>query len=162
MPGKLSYQILVAFLALGLSFSAGWKVQGWRLTTEHEKYRRVQAEALNEARDLVDRLESLHRHSLADIDARYTKEVEDAQAENERLRADLLRGAIRLSIPAKCTASGMPSNTSATGGTNAASRADVDERAAGEILALTERGDKAIRQLSGLQEYVRSVCIGDT
>ena len=160
MPGTLRQKVLVVVLALVVAFSAGWKVQGWRLTTKHEKYRREQAEALNEARDLVDRLESLYRKNVASIDARYTKELKDAQAENDRLRTDLLRGAIRLSIPAKCPAASVSSNTSSTGSTDATSRADIDERAAAEILTLTERGDKAIRQLSALQEYVRSVCIG--
>ncbi|WP_051686932.1 lysis protein [Microbulbifer sp. HZ11] len=160
MPGTLRQKVLVAFLALVVAFSAGWKVQGWRLTIKHEKYRREQAEALNEARDLVDRLESLYRNKVATIDARYTKELKDAQAENDRLRADLQRGAIRLSIPAKCPATSVPGNPGTTGSTNATSRADIDERAAAEILTLTERGDKAIRQLSALQEYVRSVCIG--
>ena len=160
MPGTLRHKALIAALALVVAFAAGWKVQGWRLTTKHEQYRREQAEALNEARDLVDRLESMYRQDVAALDASYTKELEDAQAENDRLRADVLRGAIRLSIPAKCPTASVPGNTSSTGSTNATSRADIDERAAAEILALTERGDKAIRQLNALQEYVRLVCVG--
>lgn len=148
---------LIRSAVLALVFFTGWLVNGWRLGGEHEQYRREQAEKLLEARQQIRRQEYAHRRHVETIDQDYQQELTDAQDEIDRLRADVQRGAVRLSVPAKCER--VPGNTGAASRTHATGRAELDPGATAEILALTERGDRAIRQLSALQEYVREVCV---
>lgn len=152
-------QLIVVLVVASLGGFAGWMVNGWRLGEQHEQYRREQAELLAASERKVRNQERGYKLALANLDEFYFKELTSAEEENARLRADVLRGDIRLSVPATCPATAVPGNSATTGGAHAESRADIDERAAAEILSLTDRGDRAIRQLSALQQYVRTVCM---
>ena len=95
---------------------------------------------------------------VAKIDQTNYEELRRAQAEIESLRAAVRAGDRRLSIKATCGAgAGVSATASATGVGDGAGRADIDPGAAERIVALTDRGDRAIRQLAACQAYARTV-----
>ncbi len=96
---------------------------------------------------------------VAKIDQTNYEDLRRAQAEIESLRAAVRAGDRRLSIKATCPAgrASVPETTGTAGVGDGAGRADIDPGAAERIVALTERGDRAIRQLAACQEYARTV-----
>jgi prophage endopeptidase len=68
------------------------------------------------------------------------KDKEDAQKKINQLRADVASGAQRLSIRASCSAT-------ATGGA-AEARAELDPKAADDLITITADGDQAIIELN--------------
>ncbi|EIQ0040742.1 lysis protein [Escherichia coli] len=98
----------------------------------------------------------VRQRDVAALDAKYTKELADAKAENDRLRADVVAGKRRLQIAATCP--GVPKATSATG---------VDDAGTPELTPDARRNyfdhrdgiataDKMIR---GMQEYIDTQCL---
>lgn len=94
--------------------------------------------------------------AVAAIDTKYTQELTLAQAESDRLRAAVRSGEQRLYINTTTPAcsSGLPDTTTATSMDHAAGRAELDPAAAERIISLTDRGDRAIRQLTACQAYI--------
>ena len=96
------------------------------------------------------------QRDVAALDARYTKELADARAENETLRADVAAGRKRLRVNAPCPgtvreATGTSSVDKATG----PRLADTAER---DYFILRERLMTMQKQLEGAQEYIRTQC----
>ncbi|EKH3656418.1 lysis protein, partial [Escherichia coli] len=93
---------------------------------------------------------------VAALDAKYTKELADAKAENDALRDDVAAGRRRLRIKAVCQS--VREATTASGVDNAASPrlADVAER---DYFTLRERVMVMQKQLEGAQEYIRTQCL---
>ncbi|BBU84256.1 endopeptidase [Escherichia coli] len=96
------------------------------------------------------------QRDVAALDARYTKELADARAENETLRADVAAGRKRLRVNATCPgtvreATGTSSVDNATG----PRLADTAER---DYFILRERLMTMQKQLEGAQEYIRTQC----
>ncbi|MCW0309089.1 lysis protein [Pantoea ananatis] len=97
------------------------------------------------------------QQSVAAIDARYTKDLADAQKTIRDLRRDVDSGAKRLRVSAKCDrpVSGKSSTT----------RVDDDgsprltDAAQRDYFTLRERIETVTKQLTGLQDYVRQVCL---
>ncbi|EOI5756044.1 lysis protein [Enterobacter cloacae complex sp.6701062] len=98
----------------------------------------------------------VRQRDVAALDAKYTKELADAKAENDRLRADVVAGKRRLQIAATCP--GVPKATSATG---------VDDAGTPELTPDARRNyfdhrdgiataDKMIR---GMQDYIKEQCL---
>ena len=94
------------------------------------------------------------QRDVAELDARYTKELADANATIESLRADVSAGRKRLQVAATCA----KSTTGASGmgdGESPGLTADAELnywRLRDGIAAVT-------KQLTGLQEYVRTQCL---
>ncbi|WP_059227602.1 lysis protein [Escherichia albertii] len=96
------------------------------------------------------------QRDVAALDAKYTKELADAKAENDVLRNDVAVGRRRLHIKAVCQS--VREATTASGVDNAASPrlADTAER---DYFILRERLMTMQKQLEGAQEYIRTQCI---
>ena len=95
------------------------------------------------------------QRDVAALDAKYTKELADAQAENDRLRADVVAGKRRLQIAATCSKDGTPGTSGVVDGSSPRLTADAELnywRLRDGIAAVT-------KQLTGLQEYVRTQCL---
>ena len=94
------------------------------------------------------------QRDVAALDARYTKELADARAENETLRADVAAGRKRLRVNASCSAA-VREATGPTSMDNATSPrlADTAER---DYFTLRERLMTMQKQLEGAQEYIRT------
>ncbi len=98
----------------------------------------------------------VRQRDVAALDAKYSRELANAKAENETLRADVAAGRRRLHIKAVCQS--VREATTASGVDNATSPrlADTAER---DYFTLRERLMTMQKQLEGAQEYIRTQCI---
>ena len=99
----------------------------------------------------------VRQRDVAALDAKYSRELADARAENETLRADVAAGRKRLRINATCPgpvreATGTARVDNATG----PRLADTAER---DYFTLRERLMMMQKQLEGAQEYIRTQCL---
>ena len=97
------------------------------------------------------------QRDVAALDAKYSRELADARAENETLRADVAAGRKRLRINATCPgpvreATGTARVDNATG----PQLADTAER---DYFTLRERLMLMQKQLEGAQDYIRTQCL---
>ena len=96
----------------------------------------------------------MRQRDVAAPDAKYTKELADAKAENDALRDDVAAGRRRLHIKAVCQSVW---SHHASGVDNAASPrlADTAER---DYFTLRERLITMQKQLEGTQKYINEQC----
>jgi hypothetical protein len=168
------YGVLAAFL-VGLAGGAAgaWWVQQQRLDAQVGQLTAAHAQAMqavaNEAATAASAAEARQtelQQQVAAVDAQHSKEMQDAQAQNDQLRAAVAAGSRRLSVAARCPAaagrSGVPAGAApaGVGDGSAAQRVDLDPATAGRLLAIAAAGDKAIRQLSACQAYVKVIIGG--
>ena len=97
----------------------------------------------------------MRQRDVAALDAKYTKELADAEAENDALRDDVAAGRRRLHIKAVCQS--VQEATTASGVDNAASPrlADTAER---DYFTLREAEITTQKQLEGTQKYINEQC----
>ena len=94
------------------------------------------------------------QRDVAELDARYTKELADANATIESLRADVSAGRKRLQVAATCA----KSTTGASGMGNGESlRLTADAEL--NYYRLRSGIDKITAQVNYLQEYIRTQCL---
>ena len=111
-------------------------------------------EKLSLANSAIKDMQTRQR-DVAALDAKYTKELADAQAENDRLRADVVAGKRRLQIAATCSKDETTGSSGLVDGSSPRLTADAELnywRLRDGIAAVT-------KQLTGLQEYVRTQCL---
>ena len=99
----------------------------------------------------------VRQRDVAALDARYSRELADARAENETLRADVAAGRKRLRVNASCSAA-VREATGPTSVDNATSPR-LAEAAERDYFILRERLMTMQKQLEGAQEYIRTQCI---
>ncbi|EAS9235995.1 lysis protein [Salmonella enterica subsp. diarizonae] len=134
----------------------GFTADHWHSSYTGAEKARKEAVALADARQqTIDDMTQRQRQNAA-LDAKYTKELADAKAESEALRADLAAGRRRLQLHAVC----MPAtagNTAATGTTDAtAARLTPDAERDYQRLRTEARAVTA--QVNGLQQYIDEQC----
>ncbi|SPW68434.1 endopeptidase [Escherichia coli] len=97
------------------------------------------------------------QRDVAALDAKYSRELANAKAENETLRADVAAGRKRLRVNASCSAA-VREATGPTSVDNATSPrlADTAER---DYFTLRERLMTMQKQLEGAQLYIREQCL---
>ncbi|ECG0708268.1 lysis protein [Salmonella enterica subsp. salamae] len=95
------------------------------------------------------------QRDVAALDARYTKELADAKAENDALRDDVAAGRRRLLVNATCPAMPTGKSTSAARMDNAASPR-LEDSAKRDYFTLKERVTTMQKQLEGAQDYIRT------
>jgi len=95
------------------------------------------------------------QRDVAALDAKYSRELANAKAKNETLRADVAAGRRRLHIKAVCQS--VREATTASGVDNATSPrlADTAER---DYFTLRERLITMQKQLEGTQKYINEQC----
>ncbi|KUC06996.1 endopeptidase [Salmonella enterica subsp. enterica serovar Brandenburg] len=98
------------------------------------------------------------QRDVADLDARYIKELADAKAENDALRDDVAAGRRRLLVNATCPAMPTGKSTSAASVDNA-SRPRLADSAQRDYFTLKERVTTMQKQLEGAQDYIRTQCL---
>lgn len=98
------------------------------------------------------------QRDVAALDAKYTKELADAKAENDALRDDVAAGRRRLLVNATCPAMPTGKSTSAARVDNAASPRLADS-AQRDYFTLKERVTTMQKQLEGAQDYIRTQCL---
>lgn len=97
------------------------------------------------------------QRDVAALDAKYTKELADAKAENDALRDDVAAGRRRLLVNATCPAMPTGKSTSAARVDNAA-RPRLADTAQRDYFTLKERVTTMQKQLEGAQQYIREQC----
>jgi prophage endopeptidase len=145
--------VLVASVAYLLLRLDTMRIARDAVTVERDAEREKvsQLTAANESRKKTQKL-------LLDLDTQHTKEQAKADETNKPLLAAIATGAQRVYVKASCPA--MRATPSPSGKSDEEGRAKLDPATAERILHTGVDGDDAIRQLSALQTYVRTVCLG--
>ncbi|EEN8044886.1 lysis protein [Salmonella enterica] len=108
------------------------------------------------ANETIDDMQ-IRQRDVAALDARYTKELADAKAENDALERDVADGRRRLYVNATCPAMPTGKSTSTARMDNAASPRLADS-AKRDYFTLKERVTTMQKQLEGAQDYIRTQC----
>ena len=99
----------------------------------------------------------VRQRDVAALDAKYSRELADARAENETLRADVAAGRKRLRINATCSGTVREATgNSGMDNPNVPLLADTAER---DYFTLRERLMMMQKQLEGAQEYISTQCL---
>lgn len=99
----------------------------------------------------------VRQRDVAALDAKYSRELSDARAENETLRADVAAGRKRLRINATC--SGTVREATGTSGVDNATGPRLADTAERDYFILRERLMTMQKQLEGAQDYIRTQCL---
>ncbi|MGF6444412.1 lysis system i-spanin subunit Rz [Paraburkholderia youngii] len=168
----MNWKALLAALVIGGCLTGA--VQQWRLgaqlaeseTTlaeakrQHEAELRAISDAATDAAVAAAAMTAQSASTVAEIEAKYRKENNDAQQTIDSLRADVRDGAVRLRVAtARCIAPAGGGDRgdvgTAAGGSDGAGTAELDGATAADLLTITADGDRAIRKLTVLQDYAR-------
>ncbi|MGQ3910030.1 lysis protein [Enterobacter hormaechei] len=122
---------------------------------EEERQRADTAERnLKLANDTITDMQTRQR-DVAALDAKYTGELQDAKATIDQLERDVATGKRRLQLNARCTTNGAASSS----GMDDATGPRLTDSAERDYFTLRERIEIVTKQLTGLQEYVRTQCL---
>ncbi|HFW4208292.1 TPA: lysis protein [Salmonella enterica subsp. enterica serovar Reading] len=119
----------------------------------YKEQRNTATHNLKMANETISDMQTRQR-DVAALDARYTKELADAKAENDALRDDVAAGRRRLFVNATCPAA-VRKTTSAARVDNAA-RPRLADSAQRDYFTLKERVMTMQKQLEGAQAYIRA------
>ncbi|PPY39059.1 lysis protein [Cronobacter sakazakii] len=109
---------------------------------------------LNLAKDTITDMQTRQR-DVAALDAKYTKELADAQSTINQLERDVATGKRRLQLNATCTADG----STGAGSMGDASTARLTDAAQRDYFTLRERIETVTKQVNYLQDYIRQQCM---
>ncbi|KHJ12702.1 endopeptidase [Escherichia coli] len=147
---------IIYALVICIIVCLSWAVNHYRDNAiTYKAQRDKNARELEKANATITDMQQRQR-DVAALDAKYSRELANAQAENETLRADVAAGRRRLHIKAVCQS--VREATTASGVDNATSPrlADTAER---DYFTLRDRLMTMQMQLEGAQEYIRTQCI---
>ncbi|EKI4981170.1 lysis protein, partial [Escherichia coli] len=99
----------------------------------------------------------VRQRDVAALDARYSRELADARAENETLRADVAAGRKRLRINANCP--GTVREATGTSGVGNDAAVELSPVAGRNVLGIRDGIISDQAALRMLQEYIRTQCI---
>ncbi|ECD7736620.1 lysis protein [Salmonella enterica subsp. enterica serovar Thompson] len=138
---------IICAVVICLLVSMGWAVNHYR--DNAISYKDQRDKATSTIADLQKR-----QRDVAELDARYTKELADANATIESLRADVSAGRKRLQVAATCA----KSTTGASSmGDGESPRLTADAEL--NYYRLRSGIDRITAQVNYLQEYVRAQCL---
>lgn len=140
---------------VSLIIGLGWAVNHYHDNAVAYKDQFDQAtEKLNLANATINDMQ-VRQRDVAALDAKYTKELADANAENDALRRRLDNGG-RVRVKGKCP---VQDNTSGTGSMGDAGTVELSEVAGRNVLGIRSgiiRDQKALRYL---QDYINTQCL---
>lgn len=151
---KLRYKLVISAFLLTLFGSLVWSANHYHnKSIEYKKQRDENAMALDSAMATISDMQKRQR-DVAELDARYTKELADANATIESLRADVSAGRKRLQVAATCA----KSTTGASSmGDGESPRLTADAEL--NYYRLRSGIDRITAQVNYLQEYIRTQCL---
>ena len=151
---KLRYKLVISAFLLTLFGSLVWSANHYHnKAIEYKKQRDENAMALDSAMATISDMQKRQR-DVAELDARYTKELADANATIESLRADVSAGRKRLQVAATCA----KSTTGASSmGDGESPRLTADAEL--NYYRLRSGIDRITAQVNYLQEYIRKQCL---
>ncbi|ENT8514670.1 lysis protein [Raoultella ornithinolytica] len=148
---------IISAVVICLIVSLGWLANHYHTnSTEFKRQRDEKVKALDLANATITDMTTRQR-DVAALDAKYTKELADAKAENDALLRKLDNGG-RVLVKGKCPVSAA---------TQAAGSASVGDDATVELSSVAGRNVLGIRSgiisdqksLSVLQDYIRTQCL---
>ena len=145
---------IISALVICIIVCLSWAVNHYRDAITYKAQRDKNARELKLANAAITDMQ-MRQRDVAALDAKYTKELADAKAENDALRDDVAAGRRQLHIKAVCQS--VREATTASGVDNAASPrlADTAER---DYFTLRERLITMQKQLEGTQKYINEQC----
>jgi len=148
---------LTAFIiavVICLIVSLGWAVNHYRDNAVTYKDQRDKAtEKLNLANATIKDMQ-VRQRDVAALDAKYTKELADANAENDALRKRLDNGG-RVRVKGKCPAQDY---TTSTGGVGDAGTVELSDLAGRNVLSIRSGIIRDQKALKYLQDYINTQC----
>lgn len=122
--------------------------------TEYKKQRDEKTQALSLANATIDDMQ-VRQRDVAALDAKYTKELDDARENINQLERDVAAGRKRLQVNARCPTNGQ----AGTGSLGDASSPRLTDSAQRDYFTLRERIETVTKQVGYLQDYIRQQCI---
>ncbi|ECL1596575.1 lysis protein [Salmonella enterica subsp. enterica] len=146
---QLSVTLLIAALA--------WTTEHYRDNAiQYKSQRDTATHNLKLANETITDM-TKRQHDVAALDARYTKELADAKAENDALRRKLDNGG-RVLVKGKCPVSSSAETSSASGMGNDAT-VELSPVAGRNVLGIRDGIISDQTALRTLQEYIRAQCL---
>lgn len=124
--------------------------------TEYKKQRDEKTQALNLAKSTITDMQTRQR-DVAVLDAKYTKELADAKAENDALQRKLDNGG-RVLVKGKCPAPAT-AETSSTSGMGNDATVELSPVAGRNVLSIRAGIISDQASLRALQEYITTQCL---
>lgn len=152
---RLTAIIIAVVVCIVVSLS--WAVNHYRNNaTEYKKQRDEKTQALNLANATITDMVTRQR-DVAALDAKYTKELADAKAENDALRRKLDNGG-RVLVKGKCPVPSSGETSIASGMGNDAT-VELSPVAGRNVLGIREGIIIDQAALRALQEYIVTQCL---
>ncbi|HAN3916263.1 TPA: lysis protein [Escherichia coli] len=145
---------IISALVICIIVCLSWAINHYRDNAiAYKEQRDNKASELEKANATIADMRKRQR-DVAELDARYTKELADANATIESLRADVSAGRKRLQVAATCA----KSTTGASGmGDGESPRLTADAEL--NYYRLRSGIDKITAQVNYLQEYITTQCL---
>ncbi|MCN9855476.1 lysis protein [Escherichia coli] len=145
---------IISALVICIIVCLSWAVNHYRDNAiAYKEQRDKKVSELKQATATIADMQQSQR-DVAELDARYTKELADANATIESLRADVSAGRKRLQVAATCA----KSTTGASGmGDGESPRLTADAEL--NYYRLRSGIDRITAQVNYLQEYIRTQCL---
>lgn len=118
----------------------------------HDKYI-IANDLATQRQQTIDDMQ-VRQRDVAALDAKYTKELADAQASIDQLERDVATGKRRLQLNATCK----KQPTSGTTSMDDAASAGLTDAAERDYFTLRGRIELAGKQIAGLQQYILELC----
>ncbi len=144
------FAVMTLLMAIAIVIASHYRTA---LTKTEASLTKVNRE-LNLAKDTITDMQTRQR-DVAALDAKYTKELADAQSTINQLERDVATGKRRLQLNATCTANG----ATGTGSMGDASTARLTDSAQRDYFTLRERIETVTKQVNYLQDYIRQQCL---
>lgn len=141
---------IICAVVICLLVSMGWAVNHYR--DNAITYKEQRDKATSTIADMQKR-----QRDVAELDARYTKELADAKAENDALRRKLDNGG-RVLVKGKCPVPSSAETSSASGMGNDAT-VELSPVAGRNVLGIRDGIISDQAALRTLQEYIRTQCL---
>ena len=152
---KWYHQALIALFVVCLAGGLIWSANHYHSKYEAEKTRADKAESLAQLRlDTINDMQ-LRQRDVAALDAKYTKDLADEKAENEKLRADIAAGKRKLQLNATCSKSEATRTSSLGDAGSPKLTADAELN----YFRLRDGISRITRQVNYLQDYIRQQCL---
>ncbi|EPE1997714.1 lysis protein [Escherichia coli] len=148
---------IISALIICIVVCLSWAVNHYRDNAiAYKEQRDKKVSELKQATATIADMQQRQR-DVAALDAKYSRELANAQAENETLRADVTAGRKRLRINATCPGSVREATATARVGNDAS--VELSPVAGRNVLAIRDGIISDQAALRTLQEYIRTQCL---
>ncbi|EPR2276576.1 lysis protein [Salmonella enterica subsp. enterica serovar Newport] len=149
--------VVVSILLAGLLILGLLTSHYYNNAIQYKLQRDTASHSLTLANETIADMQTRQRDADA-LDARYTKELADAQNQIEALERDVATGRKQLQLHARCPTVSA-GKTSATSGVDDGTGPRLTPTAERNYYTLRKRIEKARKQIDGLQDYIRTQCL---